>query len=285
MFAWKLQSTEFWASNQTKKSDHFKVPLVFASEYPYRTPVTVDTTAAHYEQYQEVIQRWNDSKATWLSLRPWFEDQSYQQWKYGPWGYDLQKRMSLAHFQSRAWNEPGRCLRYGNALLLKSQDDFDRGTRIPMDLLYHLIGLLMLAALPFAKSYRIPGVAQVDVYQTPNSGLHRNRRKNLLPSFYTATAPADEEVFDIEVHKLGGSEEVINISSSLEYLQEYKRLLGVLRRDKLFWPELWLGMMCSIQSSLETELNDPALGEASASTLAKFRIPEYDPTSAWVEFK
>ncbi|KAI1738295.1 hypothetical protein F4680DRAFT_450051 [Xylaria scruposa] len=180
---WRLQSKAFWGSLAPNEQDRFLYPKLFTTTIRselytwrglYRADVIVDPDAANGIGFQNIARRWNERVLLWARMRKSWYDSASKTWLKTPWGY-MQDRRSIDVFRAayKARDE-AECasMAWELANELPAAGFEDRGvypddvttyipeigsvTGNPPLWLFHCLGLLMLAALPFRTQDYVP---------------------------------------------------------------------------------------------------------------------------------
>ncbi|KAI0148831.1 hypothetical protein GGR57DRAFT_515171 [Xylariaceae sp. FL1272] len=296
----KLLSKVFWANSSIpRKSDNFfHFNKIFSSESV--ADISQTPNVQQTREYQTLVPAYKNREAMWASLRAGWYAVEFNRWAGTLWS-DLRLRRLLG--ETRYWFKHGdeiKCayiadylvdyMDWTNTVAFVNQLPTP-GSEGNLDWYRHALGLLLMAAMPLRRRKHTRDTLSwtFDTSHSASSAASTASTANpLLPLGsvvrQTASIPASRvwggtyeaepsELFD----PLAGRDIRMRpiISTQLDYLRVFRRLIGRIKDDGIIVQEPWVRNLLKAERQIRQKRTDPRFPFSKWIDRWPFEVPRY----------
>ncbi|KAI1497863.1 hypothetical protein F5X99DRAFT_432584 [Biscogniauxia marginata] len=292
-----LQNEDFWNSVVLKYGSRmFNPPRLFeatiSAKYNLRRthglrPIPSTGNIVEFQpDLDRLSTKWKTKRRTWRSLRPWAQ-REYKRWVASPWSWP-QARQAIKDFRDAFFKKQINIAMKSAQILLdfvdlsrncltsSSSSGFD-----PNSLLFHGLGCLMMASLPYKSPDNQVGAESSTIYQRSEIAAKDNPDLPIQVEAFNTNNFSD--IIDTVSYRdtLRNFKEDNDIGDPCKYLDYFRKLFERYEQE-LVLPRAWVVPCMQLYHKLRSE-RIPGLASFSWASSFEFDVPSYD--NAWVKMK
>ncbi|KAI8626602.1 hypothetical protein F5Y19DRAFT_488178 [Xylariaceae sp. FL1651] len=293
---WRLQSKAFWdgpvppnGKAGFRFADLFTVGMQqdHAGRRCLFGPIVVNPDAAGRGQFAGLERRWREQNYIWYTNRPWFPA-AVQLWSQTPWAYitlraDVEK--FLVAYKNR---DEATCAEIAGGfestiaefdhkhLPTTFLPPIDSPNGSPPFWLFHSLGLLMFAALPFRDVAQAATLKEYDYNIEPSlTARQKGLRVVSVTDVIGSTPKIDERNWVVSRVSDQGK---VAVTSREQWLTHARDIILLVMRDRgSLAPGLYIREITTLFSSLWSELTNPEFEQSAWASSFPFKMPPYSP--------